>query len=74
VAEFAVSAAPSTSAAPRTTWDRITPEFPRADIRAARVASRASVGRSVAPVDSSASTIPRVVSARFVPVSPSGTG
>ena len=33
-----------------------------------------NVGRSAALVDSSASTIPRVVSARFVPVSPSGTG
>ena len=64
----------SASAAPRTICERITPELPRADISAARVASRASACRSVAVEASSASTTPRAVSVRFVPVSPSGTG
>ena len=65
---------PSSSAAPRTIWERITPEFPRALISAARVASWASAARSSAVEVSSASSIPWTVSARFVPVSPSGTG
>jgi len=65
---------PSSSAAPRTIWERITPEFPRAFISAARVVSWASAPRFSAIEASSASSIPWTVSARFVPVSPSGTG
>ena len=65
---------PSTSAAPRTICEKITPEFPRAPISAARVSSFATAARSAALDASSASTIARAVSVRFVPVSPSGTG
>ena len=69
---FADSA--STSAAPRTIWERITPELPRAPMSAARVTSCASAGRSAASEPPSASATARTVSVRFVPVSPSGTG
>ena len=68
------AAGPSASAAPRTIWERITPELPRALISAARAVSRASSVRSRAQERSSASAIPRTVSRRIVPVSPSGTG
>ena len=69
---FVVSA--STSAAPRTIWEKITPEFPRAPISAPRATSRASERRSDADDSSTASATARTVMVRFVPVSPSGTG
>ena len=65
---------PSTSAAPRTIWEKMTPELPRAPISAARVSSFATAARSAAVDASSDSTIARAVSVRFVPVSPSGNG
>jgi hypothetical protein len=65
---------PSTSAAPRTIWEKITPEFPRAPINAPRATSRASDCRLAADVTSTASATARIVIVRFVPVSPSGTG
>ena len=68
------AASPSDSAAPRTICERMTPELPRADISAARVTACANSGRPAVSAASSASTIPRAVSVRFVPVSPSGTG
>ncbi len=65
----------STSATPRTIWERITPEFPRAPISAARATSCASARRSAAASGAAiASATARTVSVRFVPVSPSGTG
>src|SRR5206468_1994390 len=64
----------SFSAAPRTIWERITPEFPRALISAARETSAASASRLVVVDFARVSAIPRTVSRRFVPVSPSGTG
>ena len=57
----------SVSTTPRTSCERMTPEFPRAPIRMAR-AMPAPGSRS------SASTTARTVSVMFVPVSPSGTG
>jgi hypothetical protein len=68
------SASPSTSAAPRTICERMTPELPRAPISAARVTVCASAGRGASITSASASTSERMVSAMFVPVSPSGTG
>ena len=68
------SVSASASQAPRTICDRITPELPRAPINAAREISCASPARSSGPSFSSASSIARTVSVRFVPVSPSGTG
>ena len=68
------SCSPSTSAKPRTIWLKMTPEFPRAPISAARESSRATASWPSAFDFSSASTIARTVSVRFVPVSPSGTG
>src|SRR5206468_652338 len=68
------STAPSTSAAPRTICEKITPELPRAPISAPRATSRASDSRLAAEVASTASTTARTVIVRFVPVSPSGTG
>jgi hypothetical protein len=67
-------ASPRTSAKPRTICERITPEFPRAPISAARVSSFAIEAWFCAVEPSSASTIARQVRVRFVPVSPSGTG
>ena len=72
--ESIVSAAPSTSAAPRTICERMTPELPRAPMSVARVTVCASAGRGASDAASSASTRARIVSAMFVPVSPSGTG
>ena len=75
------SRAPSTgapsarvAAIPRTIVLRITPELPFASIVAARCTSAASSAAVSACERSIASTIPRTVSVRFVPVSPSGTG
>ena len=65
---------PSTRHIPRTIVLRITPELPFAAIVASRWISDASWASFDAVDCSSASTIPRIVSARFVPVSPSGTG
>ena len=67
-------AAASDSAAPRTSCERITPEFPRAPMSAARVASRATSRGSLADERASDSTTARTVRVMFVPVSPSGTG
>ena len=69
-----VSVSPSTSAAPRTICERMTPEFPRAPMSAPRATSRASDSRLAADVLSTASATARTVIVRFVPVSPSGTG
>ncbi len=68
------AAAPATSANPPTIWDRIAPLFPLAPMSTARLAAIAtaagpSAAASARPVASS-----RAVSARFEPVSPSGTG
>ena len=52
----------------------MTPELPRAPISAARDSSFATASWPSADDASSASTIERTVSVRFVPVSPSGTG
>src|SRR5438067_10004055 len=54
--------------------ERMTPEFPRAPINAARVTSLTSAARSSVVDLSSSSTTARTVIVRFVPVSPSGTG
>ena len=76
----AARAAPSTlapssaSAAPRTSWERITPEFPRAPIRRGPTRSRADLVPGRRPATSSASRTARTVKVMFVPVSPSGTG
>ncbi len=60
------------SARPRRIWDRMTPEFPRAPIREpCATAWQTSSIREASP--SSAQT-DSMVSAMFVPVSPSGTG
>ena len=59
---------------PRTMVERITPELPFASIVAARWAWAATSSAAVALDRSTASTIPRTVRVRFVPVSPSGTG
>ena len=63
-----------TSATPRTIWERITPELPRAPISAARATACASAGRSAGSAEATASATARTVSVRLVPVSPSGTG
>ena len=65
---------PSTRHIPRTIVLRMTPELPFAAIVASRWISDASWSSVAAADCSRASTIPRIVSARFVPVSPSGTG
>ena len=65
---------PRTSTKPRTIWEKMTPELPRAPISAARERSFATSSLAVAVDASSVSTIERSVSVRFVPVSPSGTG
>ena len=62
---------------PRSSWERITPEFPRAPMRdpwamALQVVAMSGSPASVSPA-SSAVTDSRV-SAMLVPVSPSGTG
>ena len=72
--ELTPSCVPSTSTKPRTICEKITPEFPRAPISAARVTSLATASLSAAVDASSASTIERSVNTRLVPVSPSGTG
>ena len=66
--------APTTPAKPPTIWLRMAPEFPLAPRSAARVAAAASAGRVSAGSDSRPIASSRAVSARFVPVSPSGTG
>ena len=68
------SCSPSTRAIPRTIVLRMTPEFPFASIVAARWTSAASSAVVFAVERSSSSTMPCIVSVRFVPVSPSGTG
>ena len=73
-AELTPSCSPSTSTNPRTIWEKMTPEFPRAPMSAARVTSFATASLSAALDASSASTMDRSVRTRFVPVSPSGTG
>ena len=65
---------PSSSTKPRTIWEKMTPELPRAPMSAARVSSFATASLSSALDASSVSTTDRSVSTRFVPVSPSGTG
>ena len=65
---------------PRSTWDRITPEFPRAPVRAACAIVSAMPATSGGPTSGPAApsdkapTTARCVWRRFVPVSPSGTG
>src|SRR3990172_8874509 len=65
-----VSAASSTSAAPRTICERMTPELPRAPIRVALVTVCASAGRGASAASSSASTSARTVSAAHPPPPP----
>ena len=65
---------PSTSAAPRTICEKMTPLLPRAPMSAPRATSRASDCLLAADVCSTASATARTVIVRFVPVSPSGTG
>ena len=65
----------SDSAKPRIIWERITPLLPRAPISAALLAARA-IAAGDEPSGTSASPSARrpAVSARLLPVSPSGTG
>ena len=71
----------SSSAAPRISWERITPELPRAPSSAARATERticsrpiSSSGPSYSERRSSSSSTARSVSAMLSPVSPSATG
>src|SRR5207253_10780190 len=59
---------------PRTIWERITPELPRAPIRAPWEARLAMVDRSGSSSPRMSSTADCKVNSMFVPVSPSGTG
>ena len=63
-----------TSQMPRMICDRMTPELPRAPISEPLVTAAATSGMLSASLCRSSSTTARMVSARFVPVSPSGTG
>ena len=65
---------PQTSQMPRTIWERMTPELPRAPMSEPLVTAAATDGMSVTSLCSSSSTTARTVSAMLVPVSPSGTG
>ena len=69
----------SSSAAPRTICERITPLLPRAPSSAARATALTISSRLTSSIDStssafSASTTARRVSAMLSPVSPSATG
>src|SRR5215211_2553536 len=69
----------SVSAAPRTIWLRITPEFPRAPINAAcatvvTTRFRSTTARELVRRFSSASSTALIVPAMLSPVSPSATG
>ncbi len=66
-------AAPITDTSPRSTWDRITPELPRAPMSEPWLMALHTEVRS-SPVASSDSTTDTSVSDMLVPVSPSGTG
>ena len=71
---LASSCSPRTSTKPRTIWEKMTPELPRAPMSAARESSFATAALPCASERSSVSTTERSVRTRFVPVSPSGTG
>ena len=65
---------PHTSHRPLTICERITPELPRAPIREPLVTAAATSAMLSASLCWSSSSTARTVSARLVPVSPSGTG
>ena len=70
----APSDAPSPSAMPRSSWERITPEFPRAPIRDPWEMALQAAAMSGWESRPSSSTTDSRVRAMLVPVSPSGTG
>ena len=64
----------SPSAIPRTICDVITPEFPRAPIRAPKLAAAATRSADGSATGSASASALRTVASMFEPVSPSGTG
>ncbi len=67
----------SASAMPRSSWEVITPELPRAPVSAPRASTPRAVpasARSLAGARSNASSAARMVCTRFDPVSLSATG
>ena len=65
---------PMRSLMPRSSWERMTPEFPRAPISEPCPMARQTSGMPAPFTPSSSVTTASRVSAMFVPVSPSGTG
>ena len=59
---------------PRSTCDRITPEFPRAPMREPWEMAEQTAFRSFGSIPSSSSRTDPIVNVMLVPVSPSGTG
>ena len=60
---------------PRSTWERITPEFPRAPINEPWAMAEATASMSASPSRASRSAhTESTVIVMFEPVSPSGTG
>jgi len=59
---------------PRSTWERMTPELPRAPISAPSETTRATWDTVSCGRESSSASAARMVRDMFVPVSPSGTG
>ena len=67
--------APMRSLMPRSSWDKMTPEFPRAPMRdPCPMALQTPARPAPATTPSSSLTTASRVRAMFVPVSPSGTG
>jgi hypothetical protein len=59
---------------PRTIWEVMTPEFPRAPMRAPKLMAAATRSTDAVSAPSASASAARTVAAMFDPVSPSGTG